>query len=664
MTQLLELHTSEGTEPARMVLKTLKLRNFKRHKDFTLEAQGDVSVYGRNRLGKTTIADAISWLLFGKDSLGKEKFDIKTIGEDGKPLRMLEHEVEATFLVSGRETTLRKVHKEVWKRSRGSTEKEFDGHTNEYEIDGVPHTEAQYKAFIQNLCKEQLFRLLADPDHFPAKMHWKERRALLLEVCGDVSDFDVIEANPKLGDLSQILSGRSIEDHKAVAEAQKKKINEEIKSIPDRIDECRRSISQIEAAETPAESREELESRRQALLEQAARIESGGEAAERRRQIAELDAQILAIKNKQTQELGARLQEQQKALQQVRNEHDAARRKVQQSSYDIEQLEVRIARDTARLDQLRAEHNALKAQEFAGSVPGACAACGQDLPEGQVEAARAKAEADFNLAKSNKLEANLSEGRPLKAAIEQNKAKLEELIAARERAEAEETRLAEAARAEQARLESSPVSPTPSEHDPELKSLISQREAIAASLTALAEESQTELAGIRRQIEQVDALLRRLDEAAAAAKEKARAEGRIEELRAREKELAAQYEERQREIFLIEEFTRAKARMLTEKINSKFSITTFKLFDELVGGGAVECCEPTIDGRPYATALSNSERINVGLDIINTLSIHYKFAPMVVIDNAEAVNDFIPTAGQQIRLIVSNDPTLRIELAS
>ena len=102
--------------------------------------------------------------------------------------------------------------------------------------------------------------------------------------------------------------------------------------------------------------------------------------------------------------------------------------------------------------------------------------------------------------------------------------------------------------------------------------------------------------------------------------------------------------------------------MLDEKINARFKHARFKLFNELVNGGVEECCETLFDGVPYSTALNNGSRINVGLDIINTLSEHYGFTAPIFIDNAEAVTELIETRGQMIRLVVSEaDKKLRVE---
>jgi len=82
-------------------LSKLTMRNFKGVKDFTLESPSGSSlfVYGANRAGKTTVADAVSWLLFGKDSAGQAQFEIKTLTETGEALHNLEHEVSATFVI-------------------------------------------------------------------------------------------------------------------------------------------------------------------------------------------------------------------------------------------------------------------------------------------------------------------------------------------------------------------------------------------------------------------------------------------------------------------------------------------------------------------------------------------------------------------------------------
>jgi recombinational DNA repair ATPase RecF len=144
----------------------LSLKNFKGTRAFVLDARGgNVTVYGDNATGKTTLFDAFTWLLFDKDSQGRKDFEIKTLDASGQPMHGLEHEVEAVLQVDGKTVTLRKVYKEKWTKKRGSAQAEFTGHTTDYFVDGVPVKKAEYDARIASICDETVFKLArAAPD--------------------------------------------------------------------------------------------------------------------------------------------------------------------------------------------------------------------------------------------------------------------------------------------------------------------------------------------------------------------------------------------------------------------------------------------------------------------------------------------------------------------
>src|SRR5690606_16272525 len=127
---------------------------------------------------------------------------------------------------------------------------------------------------------------------------------------------------------------------------------------------------------------------------------------------------------------------------------------------------------------------------------------------------------------------------------------------------------------------------------------------------------------------------------------------RIEELEAEERRLAQEFEELERQLYLTEEFIRTKVRMLEDSINSRIRRARFKLFRQLVNGGVEETCETLLNGVPWPS-INGAGKIQVGLDIINTLANHYGFAPPVFIDDAVTITDIPETTGQQIRLIVS-----------
>ena len=79
-----------------MKLNQLTISNFKGIRHLTIDLDGqDANIYADNALGKTTILDAWSWLLFDKDSSGAKDFNIKTLNENGEAMHMLDHSVEA-----------------------------------------------------------------------------------------------------------------------------------------------------------------------------------------------------------------------------------------------------------------------------------------------------------------------------------------------------------------------------------------------------------------------------------------------------------------------------------------------------------------------------------------------------------------------------------------
>ncbi|MZK72441.1 hypothetical protein GT707_28075 [Clostridium beijerinckii] len=112
---------------------------------------------------------------------------------------------------------------------------------------------------------------------------------------------------------------------------------------------------------------------------------------------------------------------------------------------------------------------------------------------------------------------------------------------------------------------------------------------------------------------------------------------------------------------MCEEFIRTKVELLEERINSKFKTVRFKLFKQQINGGIDECCETLINGVPYSNA-NTASQINSGIEIINTLSEHYKFQVPIFIDNRESVNEILDTESQIINLIVSKDKKLRVEV--
>lgn len=644
----------------------LSLRNFKGIRDFTLDAQGaDVNVYGDNAVGKTTLFDGWNWLLFDKDSENKKEFEIKTLNTDGSPIHNLDHEVEGTLVIDGKTVVLKKVYREKWTKKRGAVRAEFTGHTTEYFIDGVPVKKGEYEQFVSEIADEKLFRLLTDPRYFNEVLKWGDRRKILLEVCGDISDADVIASKPELAELPGILNGRTIEQHRKVVLARRKEINDELERIPVRIDEAERSKPDTEGLDEQAlvkeiETIQALIDTKQAEL---AAVQNGGAIADAERRVAEIEMELVRLKSELQGEWLAKIDEQRMALAKAESEHRAAEGEVISLKATIERLRRDADAQRQEIERLRQEWHQVNNEQFvAPETPDVCAACGQPLPAEQVEAARQKAEEDFNHRKSERLEQINQRGKSAKAEVINLEQEIQRLEAEAEKLNQKLEQLSAVKAAEDQMLSELQKRLNDATSDPRYAAKQEELQQAKAEVLALRSEANTKLDNIRLEIAELRNEQAMLEKRRAYFDVIRQQDARIAELQEQEKVLAVEFERLERELFLLDEFTRAKVDLLESRINSRFQLARFKLFKEQINGGLEETCEVMVDGVPY-NSLNNAARHNVGLDIIATLSEHFGIAAPIFLDNAESVTRPLETPGQQIRLVVSEkDKKLRVEV--
>jgi len=651
-----------------MKILNLTLQNFKGIRHFNLDTQGkDANIYGDNATGKTTLADAFMWLLFDKDSSNRKDFEIKTLGPDGEPEHGLEHSVEAILkLENGQQITLKKVYKEKWTKKRGSATAEFTGHTTNYFIDGVPVQKKEYDARIAEIADEEIFRLLTDPRYFNEVLHWQKRREILLEVCGDVSDSEVIASKPELSKLADILDNRTIEQHRKVIQARRAEINKELLKIPVRIDEAEYNLLRVDDITSPDELPNDIAKLREQLRakqEELAQAKAGGQVAEKTKELRMIEAQIMDLKNKHRQVLDEKVGEKRRELTQVQSEIYKTKSEINTKNNLIGSYEYEIKTLEEKMQKLRDRWYEENTRTFEFEQSETCPTCGQPLPAEQIEAAREKALADFNKAKAEKLEEINAEGKRTKLLKDDKVGNLNAIKYELEIAEKKLADLEQKEAALKAEIEAIMQGEQPVESTPEYVRLQKQHEELQEQIRQAQEDVGTSVAAVQKEIDDLSDAIRALEQAQARLEARKNGLKRIEELKAEERKLAAEYEELEQQLYLTEEFIRTKVQLLEDKINSKFRMARFKLFDVQVNGALAECCETTFNGVPYSN-LNNGARLNIGLDVINTLSEHYGFAPVVFIDNAESVVNILPTKGQQIRLIVSaKDKNLRVEVA-
>ena len=616
-------------------LMDLLLENFKGVGQFALNVNGNgqnAIIKGNNGTGKTTLMDAFLWLLFGKNSLGKSDFAIKTLDENGQEIHNLDHSVEGHFEIDGTPLTLRKVFHEDYTKKRGTSSSVFTGHSTDYYIDGVPVQKKKWDKRIAEIVDENTAKLLTDPAHFNS-LHWQKRREILLDVCGDISDSDIINSDKSLAGLPDIINGHNIDDHKTIIAASKKKINDRLKEIPARIDELSKSI-----VDTSGYKIDVINSSIKDLEEQIETTKEDKTGATLRSQKAELQAKLSEAKTARQEAIRTATKDKDKAIEDLEDTLRTTEKKREQLKEDITDAKRKIESNTGRMDALRRQYAEVAEQCFEGDT--VCPACGQSLPADQVE----KATEQFNSQKASHLEGINADGKKLKKENEDildqkkifdtSKSDLTKQItdldlklgAARENRENVFSAAGEKEDAQIQKIE---------------KMIEDLNNTIASNLPSNTTDLELNLQAERTKLAEIDAA------------KKTRI--RILELTEEEKKLTAEYEDLEKQTFLIEKFIIEKVGMLEGKINDAFEIARFKLFDKQINGGINETCVTLFDGVPFGSGLNTGAEINVGLDIIKTLSAHYNIKIPVWIDHAESVTKFIDIDTQIFKLVVADD---------
>lgn len=641
-------------------LSNIILTNFKGIKHFELNVSGNnVRIFGDNATGKTTLFDAFVWLLFDKDSQNKKDFQIKTL-LNGKPISKLDHEVEATLLIDGEQLTLKKLYKEKWTKKRGSSTADFTGHTTDYYVNGVPSKKKEYEEKVASIVDEGIFKLLTNPAYFNEQLKKDEKRNLLLEIAGNVTEEEVINNNPELEKLKNILNGNSIEDHKKIIAAKRKDINKELDRIPIRIDEIHRGLP-----DTNGLNKEQLTQRLQDISEQSDEkyalindIRGGSEVNAKRQKLSEIDLQISNVKNDHTQQsqeevykLKSRLQEEQSNVSILKSKVSTLDQRKLMNESSIKELE-------ERMTMLREEWTQKNSEEFDHESSCECPTCGQGLPEEQLE----EVKSNFNRNKSKLLETIQGKGMEAKqkadALKQENESIAIEISKIDDQISAKETEVSRL----QNKLTAAESEVKPITENASYNQLMQDRQAVEQQIDELQSSVEQEVQKVQQEIQELKEKQNSLSTDLNALKESERAHSRIAELEQKESELGEEYERLEHELYLTEEFVKTKVNLLEEKINNKFEYARFNLFRTNINGGLEEICETTFKGVPYSSGLNNAARINVGLDIINTLSKHYGVQAPIFVDNAESVTKLIDIDAQVISLVVSEgDKELRID---
>ena len=638
------------------VIKQISLQNFKGCKNATYAFDGkNVTVCGANGSGKTTIFDAFTWLLFGKDSLDNAKFEIRPLDKDGKQIDNVEICVVATLEIDGKEVELKKTQRQNWVKKRGTQNPVLQGNVNEYEIDGYPRSAKDYEEYINGIISDDLFKMLTNPTYFP-NIPWKEQRATIMKFASDVSDVELATEDSRFAELlPEIEKAPSTDDiknkyQKSLTELKKKQVE-----LPVRIDEISNSKVDIDVAE--------LELLKNSLNEKIADVKS--KIADTDKQFEEyqkLSDGIMELKFAESDLVRKANEENIKARREIEDKIADKKFLLRQTEKTVDdcerQIDISKHHSVSLNESIESYRNKYRqTQELAFDENSlVCSYCGQEYKQDKKE----QIKADFEIKKEIEIKKITELGNKAKADLDKEKKAITSL---NNQLESHRKSL-EMLNNDIADLENQ-LSELPTSIDvtgteaykviqfkiaeaEEMMSKMNSADEVRKSLNAELEDLQSQLTEVEKQI--------------AMSQKNVEIDERIEELQAEQRDVAQKIADVEKMLYLLDEFIKYKLDKISDSINSQFEMVNFILFKSQLNGGIAETCECQYNGIPFGS-LNSAARIQCGLDIIRTLQRMYGVFVPVFVDNRESCTN-IPTMDcQVISLVVSpTDKDLRIEV--
>lgn len=627
-------------------IKRMVIENFKGCQKRMIYFSDRTKITGRNASGKTTIFDAFTWTLFDKDSSGATKFNVRPLNANGEPQHYVEIKVELTLEIDGVEMVITKVQKEKWTKKNGQEEQVYSGNVNEYEVNGYPKSEKDYKEFINTIIDEKMFRMITNPMAFTS-LPWKEQRQVIFTLVDNVTDLEIAQTDEQYAPLIPELQIAKVDDIRAKYTKAKNELAKKQTELPARIDELSKMIGTVDIAELELAKSDIVFKLEQAEKELAKLEDVLSASKEKSDDLLSMKFRLQEMEQKASADLQQKiidLKVKKSGLESLLREKTMAVNNTRNQLIQIANHIKALQEDVKKAGE---EWQKLKAEAFDESTLN-CPTCGHKLPKDK----REELMKDFESKKEERLEAVAKQGSGIKAELDKAKQTYETIKPLLEKYQTE----IEVINSDIASVEKEIVAmdkPVDLSKDKEYKELVK-----AISRAEKTEDKEiidhdkksacmVTIGLLREELLSVETQLAKADTT--------EIENRKEELEEELRDVGQKIANCERMLYILECFTKKKLDLISASVNEKFKTVCFKLFEKQINGGVSECCECTVDGVPFSV-LNNGHKIVAGLDIINTLSKIYGVSAPVIVDNAESVNENnIPDMYCQTILMYVND---------
>lgn len=664
----------------KILLKKLRISNFKGIVALVVNFGLETSIFGANGTGKTSIADAWYWLLFGKNSSDEKDFNVKNTVQN--ELNEMDHEVEGILEIDGEDVKLRHVYREIWRKKKGESVAEYVGNENEYFWNDVPCKLKDWNTRIEKILNAETFKKITHPAYFNT-IPWQQRRETLIAMAGEVSSKEIIGDDKELEQLLANMGKKTIKEYRSELSARKKKIKDELEYIPARIDEAKRSLPE----ETPDFDALKVQIDKAAAdLNEIDLVLSNKTAAQKQwqdeqskinQEIHNLNRRLADLKAKLRIDLDNQDRSAKADINAAEQRIETLNKSLAQLEKDKADAEARNEKYTARLNELRTEWSEINGRKFEypdfvyDEKENTCPHCKQPLPEENINSRKETLLSNYNTDKEQKLVAfnkakereladNKAAGLKGKDALKEIEGFLQQIKDNIGKKKAEIDVLAK----ELADLTTQYTAPAPVEERLEEvlknnKEALSINTALKAQQALVKEEPVADNTEAKQRKGELSSFISELNKKLGLKDVIASTNERIKKLGEDERTYSQKLADAEGEEALLLRYEKLRMEQITSRVNCLFKFVKFKMFTVNINGGEEPCCETLLNNVPFSD-LNTAGRIKAGIDIINALSHHYNVYAPIFLDNRESVTEIPETESQVINLVVSpKDKKLR-----
>lgn len=606
-------------------LKKLIVENFMAYPHAEFDFFNRTVVSGRNGIGKSTIATAYTWLMFGCDYQLKDNPMVRRT-VDSKPVDDMDVSVTAVFDIDGKEVTARKFQKRKYKKDGVGYSDD-----NTYFINEVPKTLKAFNEYFE--IDMNLLKMCSSPGAF-LNQKTADMRSYLFGLVENVNDLDVAKENAELSAITDLLEKYSADELTAMNKATKSKIDKELPIIDGQIKEKQRDIqlkSDIDVAE--------LELLKNTLSEQLAgniKKQTDSEALEKDLQdkadgILELKFQLSGLQTQANDANLNKIREVQHKINDANALVDSIHEEIRKNGVAVDRIKSEINEKDSARELLAKKWVDVNNEKFDGSTA-ICPTCHRELPDEEIR----RLVSEFMKSKKKRLNDIEEKGIVLKDEIENEKVVLTELDAVADENTKKLNSVLSKLDEYHKQLDAIPkvVDISDTEEYKKLSAEIDAKEAeIQKSMKIDDMRGQLKLEEneIRRKLSECESQISKSDTSAD--------EQRLEELRDRRIDMEQKKADAEKILYLLGELEKAKNQKLSAEINKHFGTVKWQLFEVNKSGGYKSVCIPTVDGKSILSTMSNKGNQIIGkVDICNSIQKINDLSVPVFLDDSESLD--------------------------